>query len=244
MAREWNWLGCGTLVVSLRNTPSGSTYSVIDGQQRLTAIKQLGFKEAPCRIYIDLSKEQEAELFELLNHNKKPGFNDLFKSRLMRDEKIAKAIELACTQIGYHLDPERKHAGESSKDKHFYIQTMPELERIYKRGGVVLIMDTLRLLKDIWEPEFIQQQQMALSGISVFVQRYLQDVNRRELISKMKKEGQMKVVQKAYQWLSVHGGGGGGGSYGSRGQAYAEVMLTIYNHNRQESNRIRSKINI
>lgn len=240
MSANWNWLGCGTLAVSLRTDTNGkNTYSVIDGQQRLAAIKEQGFKEAPCRIYVDLTQTQEAELFELLNKNKKPGFNDLFKSRLMRGEQVAHAIELACKQVGYSLDVDKRHHGPQAKDTHYWIQTMPELERIYKRGGVMLIIDTLKLIRDLYAPDFIEQQQMALAGCSLFVQRYLSKCKRSELISKVKKEGQFKICQKAFQWLAVHGNSG---STGGRATAYSEVLLTIYNQNRQETNRIKSRI--
>lgn len=238
MAKEWNWLACGSLTVSLRQGEDGkNTYAVLDGQQRLNSIRLLNYKEAPCRIYIDLDKDQEAELFELLNKSKKPGYNADFKSRLSRGEHVAKVVNTAVEQIGYHLDPERRHAGDQAKDTHFYIQTMVELERIYKTGGVTLIMDTLRLIRDVWAPEYLQQQQMTLSGTALFLKRY-PSVRLTELKEKLRREGQMKMVQRALQYSAVHGKATGGSS---RGNAYAEAMLIVYNANRQEGNRIKSK---
>jgi len=239
MANNWNWLACGSLAVSLRVGEDGKNqYAVLDGQQRLGSIKYLKFDKAPCRIYVDLTKDQEAELYELLNKSKKPTYNDLFKSRLMRGEHIAKHIALAAKQLNYNLDPERRHHGDQAKDSHFYIQTMPELERIYKMGGVNLIMDTLRMYRDCWAPEYVQQQQMVLAGMATFWKDY-SGVRKTELVAKMKREGQMKMVQKALQYMAVHGKSGGGGN--TRGRAYAEAMLIVYNANRQESNRVRSK---
>lgn len=77
MVKNWDWNGCGHLAVSLhqgagKNKGKTSYYAVIDGQQRLAAIRMLGYTEAPCRIYIDLTKEQEAQLYELLNSGKQP----------------------------------------------------------------------------------------------------------------------------------------------------------------------------
>lgn len=239
MANNWNWLACGSLVVSLRTNEDGKNqYAVLDGQQRLASIIHLKFKEAPCRVYLDLSKEQEAELYELLNRSKKPTYNDLFKSRLMRSEHIAHHIDIAVQQVGYKLDPERRHHGEQAKDSHFYIQTMRELERIYKVGGVTLIMDTLRLYKNVWAPEYVQQQQMVLAGMATFLKDY-QSVRVTELAQKMKREGQMKMIQKAIQYQAVHGKSSTSGN--ARGRCYAEAMLIVYNANRQEGNRVRSK---
>lgn len=239
MANNWNWLACGSLAVSLRVGEDGkNTYAVLDGQQRLGAIKHLKFREAPCRIYVDLTQEQESELYELLNKSKKPTYNDLFKSRLMRGEHIAKHINMAVEQLNYHLDPERRHHGEQAKDTHFYIQTMSEMERIYKAGGVTHVMDTMRLYRDLWAPEYVMQQQMVLAGIATFLKDY-KDIRKTELVQKVKREGQMKMVQKALQYQAVHGKASSSGN--SRGRSYAEAMLIVYNANRQEGNRVRSK---
>lgn len=238
MANEWNWLGCRTLAVSLRNNGNKNEYAVIDGQQRLGAIKLKGFKEAPCNIYIDLTQEQEALLYELLNKNKKLGFNDIFKSRLMRGEEVANGIDIACRSVGYHLDPERKHSGEEAKDTHFYIQTMAELERIYKDGGITHLMDTLKFIKSVWAPEYLGKQQMVLAGVATFLKQYPK-ANHKELRGKLQKTGMVKTIQTAIQFQAVHGKGIVGGN--SRGKAFCEAMLIIYNHGRQEANRIKSK---
>lgn len=237
IANDWNWLGCGTLAVSLRKNGNQNEYAVIDGQQRLGAIRLQGFKEAPCRIYVDLTQQQEAELYELLNRNKKPGFNDLFKSRLMRGEEIAHGIEIACRTVGYYLDPERRHNGPASKDTHFYIQTMSELERIYKEGGILHLMDTLKFIKTTWAPEYLENQQMILAGVATFLKRYPK-TSLPEMRGKLIKLGLNKSIQMALQWLAVHGRQGGGNN---RGIAFAEGMLIAYNTNRQENNRIKSK---
>lgn len=237
IATEWNWLGCGTLAVSLRQNGSKNEYAVIDGQQRLGAIRLKGFKEAPCRVYIDLTQTQEAELYELLNKNKKLGFNDIFKSRLMRGEEVAHGIEIAVTTVGYRLDPERRHTGEGAKDSHFYIQTMAELERIYKEYGISHLMDTLKFIKAVWAPEHLSQQQMVLAGVATFLKNYPK-ANMKELQEKLKKAGMVKCIQTALQFQAVHGKGMGSNT---RGRAFCEGMLVIYNTNRQEANRIKSK---
>lgn len=234
MSNNWDWLGCGTLAVSMRQD---GKFAVLDGQQRLGAIRLQGYKEAPCRVYVDLTQMQEAALFELLNKNKKPGFNDLFKSRLMRGEEVAKMINLACENVGYHLDPERKHAGERAKDSHFYIQTMAGLERIYKNGGVTHLMDVLKFVKSVWAPQYLEKQEMVISGVAFFLKLYPK-ANMPELRAKLIKQGLNKSVQMALQWGAVHGKSGGSGNHG---KAFAEGMLITYNAGRQESNRIKSK---
>lgn len=251
MVKTWNWLACGHLAVSLRTVTvqlhggrTTSYYAVIDGQQRLAAIKALGYSEAPCRIYLDLTPEQEAELFELLNKNKKPGYNDIFKARLARNEQVASAINAAVESIGYHLDPERKHAGgrrgmsvdaESLQRDHYYIQTMQEMERMHRAGGTTHIMDVLRFVKACWGGEHLDKQAQVFSGVSRFITLYPEH-NRSELIVKVKKEGLFKILQAAGIIGSLTSGG-----TASRANAFAEALLNLYNRGRREVNKIKSK---
>lgn len=239
MAQEWNWLGAGLLTVSLRPSADGNEYAVIDGQQRLAAIKLLGYTEAPCRIYVDLTPTQEAELFEILNQNKKVNFNSTFKSRLSRGEEKARMINMAVEQVNYHLDPDRTHGGVKAKNTHYYIQSMPELERIYDTGGVNLIMNSLKFINTTWAPEYLGNQQQVLAGVATFLQNYPK-TNLKDLTDRLKKQGMSRTLQNATQWTAVHGQGGGGTN--KRGRAFSEAMLACYNQNRQEANRIRSKV--
>lgn len=235
MAAEWEWLACGNICVNLRTDENGNNvYSVIDGQQRLGAIRLQGYKEAPCRVYVELNEQQEAMLFELLNKSKKPGYNDLFKSRLSRGEPVAKAINMAVEQVNYHLDPERKHSSASHKDSHFYIGTMKELENIYQQGGVLAIMDTLKLVKEIFAPEYLGQQAMIISGTAEFIRNYPEFI-RSDLINKMKKKGQLKLIQTAFQWAAVHGG------KAQSSKTFCEAMVVTYNEGKQTANRLHSK---
>lgn len=239
MAEHWNWMACGPLVVSLRATTQGNQYAVIDGQQRLGALKLLGYTEAPCRIYMDLSTEQEAELYELLNQTKKIGFNDLFKSRLSRGDELANSIRIGVEQSGYHLDPERRHGGrQATRTGHFYIQSMVELERIYKAGGITHLMDVLKFIKATWAPDPVGIGQKVMAGVSMFMRTY-PEVDLSELTEKLKRQGINKTIQNSVQWTAVHGTRGG--SNGT-GKAFCEAMLACYNERKQEVNRVRSKL--
>lgn len=237
MAKEWNWNACGTLAVSLRSggVTRGSgkarnVYSVIDGQQRLGSIRILGFKEAPCRIYIDLTEKQEAELYELLNAAKQPTFNDLFKSRVSRNEDEAAAINAAVTSVGWELDPERKHKTAR------HIQSMQEMVKMFNLGRAALIMDTLRFINDVWPGEIINHQAMILAGVSRFLHLYGKEVDIRSMKDKMKRAGQLKMTQMAFQYAAARGGISG------KGLIFQEAMLNLYNQNRKDDNRVKSKV--
>jgi len=56
---EWSWRACGMLTVSLRN----GRYYIVDGLQRLSAIRAMGEEFAPCTIVECQSVQDEANLF-------------------------------------------------------------------------------------------------------------------------------------------------------------------------------------
>lgn len=237
LVREWDWNACGHLAISLRpggvmrgNGKSRNLYNVLDGQQRLGAIRILGFKEAPCRIYVDLTDKQEAELYERLNNAKKPTFNDLFKSRISRGEDVATSIDLAVRSVGWELDPERKH----NTARH--IQTMQEMERIFNLGKSALIMDTLRFINEVWPGELLGHQAMIIAGVSRFLHFYNREVELKSMKDKMKRVGQLKMTQMAFQYAAARGGMSSG-----KGMVMQEAMLMLYNQNRKDENRVKSK---
>lgn len=91
----------GTLIVSERK--SGSK-SIIDGQTRWTAMRELALPAAPCLIYEKLTKMDEARLFaDLQTQRRAMRSYDRFRAELVA--KRPKALEIAkiTTDAGFEL---------------------------------------------------------------------------------------------------------------------------------------------
>lgn len=163
----------------------------------------------------------------------------MFKSRLARGDNQAKAINLAVEQVGYHLDFDRRRASghHATSASHFYIQTMVELDRMYTYGGVIHIMDVMKLYKECFAGEAVGRVAFMLSGFSLFLRTY-PEVNRKELVEKIRRMGHNKLTQNALAWQSIQGGKTNSGV----GKAVSEAMLLCYNANRQEGHRIKSRV--
>lgn len=69
LAKRWNWLACGVLVVAKR----GGRYYVVDGQHRLmAALKRSDIVELPCLIFESAEMREEAVAFRDANKERRP----------------------------------------------------------------------------------------------------------------------------------------------------------------------------
>jgi len=91
IAREFNWLGFGVVVVSER--PNGD-YFVLDGGHRVMAtMMRPEIKNVPCYAFSDLSKADEAAAFVCFNaHRKAPTGLELFAAQVMAGDQDARAV--------------------------------------------------------------------------------------------------------------------------------------------------------
>lgn len=115
----------GTLIVSGRQH---GKYAVVDGQTRMEAMRELGMNEAPCLVYVGLTKGQEASLFARLQKERR-GIHSYhrFRAALVAEEPQAVAVEQITSDCGYTIGVEK---GE--------VAAVAALEYAYKRDAEVL----------------------------------------------------------------------------------------------------------
>lgn len=112
LAQEWDDRKCDQLKINYRD--DGILY-VWDGQNRLVAMKLMGFDFAPCVITVGLTREQEAELFGSQGNGiKKPNPYDIFKANVCAGEEIDTAIKTMCDKYGLFVNQNSKRTGNLS----------------------------------------------------------------------------------------------------------------------------------
>lgn len=101
IAADWDIAKCAPLTVSLQDD---GTFYIIDGQHRYMAAKTLGIATIPCRIFRNLSPEEEAETFYKQNENcKRLTPRDTLRARLTIHEPIAESLAKLCREHGICL---------------------------------------------------------------------------------------------------------------------------------------------
>lgn len=100
IAADLNLDAIGLICVSHR---SNGSYSIIDGQHRVDALRTVGFVHDPveCEIYRGLSLADEAAMFRLRNNRVAVQRVDLFRVRVIEGDKTATAISDMLTRLGW-----------------------------------------------------------------------------------------------------------------------------------------------
>ncbi len=122
MAADFQPQALGTITVSRRGDGS---YHIIDGQHRKEAAKEArgdSFKISS-RVFEDLTIQEEAELFRLLNATVKPKAFDGFRVRIIEGESVAVHVTDTLKRHGFEL-------GRGARDGMF--EAVAAAERIYR----------------------------------------------------------------------------------------------------------------
>jgi hypothetical protein len=108
IARDLNWVAFNSLVVMQRE--DGKKY-VVDGQQRLAAVKRRGdIKAVPCILFESDGPEHEAKAFLSLNvHRVKVSAVAKFDAAVMASEEPEKTISEWLASNGLRVNPDGKN---------------------------------------------------------------------------------------------------------------------------------------
>lgn len=101
IVRDFDPAKLGVLVVSHR--PDG-TYSILDGQHRLTALRKLGFAAANCIVLEGMTIQQEADYFRRQNENKQSlRIADTFNAAVWAEDEESVTIKGIMDRYGFRL---------------------------------------------------------------------------------------------------------------------------------------------
>jgi hypothetical protein len=140
IAKEFAWDQFGVLEVSER---TGGFYAVFDGQHRLMAATKLQIMSVPCLIHRNLSPEQEAVLFTLLQ-TQRQGLSqvDRFRAKLFAGDTVANEIAESLARFDYAMG---KDKGSSR-----LISAVAGIERVYTRFGRDHLEGALAEVRGLW----------------------------------------------------------------------------------------------
>lgn len=145
IVETFNPSAIGILTVSSRKDGSNV---VLDGQTRLEAVRRVseGDGRVPCRIFKDLSLDQEARIFLDLNTTTKPSRIDAFQVKLVAKDETSLEIDKIIHPWGWDV---KSHAKDG------YIQAIAAIEKIYAKSVQLqaepnLLDMTIRTITKAW----------------------------------------------------------------------------------------------
>lgn len=233
-ADNWSWQACAPLAVSLCPYMEKS-YALVDGQGRTYSAELAGdwlpghFRQMPCRVYIDLSRADEARLFEDLNHSRNPRKNDIFRAQLSRRSPNAVIIEMILKLTGWGLELETSGHGETYASRAVHSSTV--LVSVLRQGGSDHLREVLTVTHDCWFGQHLAASPDILEAISKFMLRYGGIINKKRLLGRLKAEtpGGINGDGAALQLAARRALRGGHSGAGVRSEAIFAVIRGIYN---------------
>jgi hypothetical protein len=135
----------GIITLSLRNS---GRYAILDGNHRTRIAVSHGFTEMLSRVFIDLSYEEEAELFEALNTIKAPGALDRFRARIEYREPRAVAIQTDLGSFGLRIAVQTGGGNAAG-----VVSCVAALDKLYIERGPLEFNEVLNVIVQAWGTE-------------------------------------------------------------------------------------------
>jgi hypothetical protein len=218
VVRDYDPALLGTLIVSERR---GGRMAIIDGQTRWAAMQERDEPAAPCLVYMNLTREDEARLFADLQTKRRGMATYLrFRAALVAKQPEATDIARIVQAAGFELDVEE--TGQT-------IKAIAALENVYRRGPDVLgeVMDIIARAWPEPDIEYRTSGEM-IRGLSVFLGRE-QGIERGRLIERLSSVTPTVLRRRANALKEGSGSGGGSPGY------MADAILGVYMSRRAAS---------
>lgn len=212
----------GTLIVGKRKD---NTLWVVDGQQRMTAAKELGHAEVPCSVMESRGSSHEAEVFRVINGGRQNiTRNELFKAALESGDSQSVEIVAAIERIGFVLG-----LSSGSNSKPHVIRQAAAMEKIYEWGKVPLVEKVLRCIKAAWADEQSATKSFVLTGIAKFFRLY-PEADETRVVKVMQEVSPNQILRHADDARQLMGG--------NRDLVVSRVIAMQYNKRLQPKNRL------
>jgi len=164
IAKKFDRRAAGLLVVNMR--PNGDLM-LIDGQQRVAAMKILGITHWTARVFKLPSIEQEADLFARLNGGEgtvaKVGERDRFRALVLSKNPQALELIQAVEKAGMKLP-----VGFTSSQWP-YVNSTALLTSYQRSYGVEPIYKTMKILHDAWTGDADAVKHIVVESVLTFV---------------------------------------------------------------------------
>jgi hypothetical protein len=192
------------------------TKSVVDGMQRITALRNMGYTHVECEWFESRGKEHEALVFLLKNNYKRLKSHELFKARLTAADEETVLIYEAITEAGLGV------RGIESKHRH-RLQAVSSAKAVYRLAGRDLLIRTLSILKEAWGDQHDDAYNGGImNGLAVFL-HHVPEARDKRLLSVMRPivPKSMYAYVEANKSMRIASGG-------SRAAAIAKAFHAIH----------------
>lgn len=221
LAAKWNTQKCAPLLLSYRDDQD--MFAILDGGHRREAARRNNATKLPCYIHLDLTYEQEADLYLAYATVHQQTAMDKFRARIEGREPHALAIQRICRGQGIQIS---LTAARSDNHDARYINAVAAVEKVYRLpNGPLVLAEALRICDLGMFPNRGCFDSQVLLGMGFFVARYQDHTlfKSERLIERLKRVGAHGLIQRANALMAS------GVRAGNTGGIYGQTLLAIYN---------------
>lgn len=176
----------GTISLSLR--PDGR-FAIIDGGHRAEAAAKSGLTHLFARVYLDLTYEQEAELYEKLGTVNRQTALDRFRARVEAKEPTALHIQEILARHSMKVSISGPAVGS--------VQSIGAIDKIYIELGPVALDAIVGILYRAWGTTRKAWVQNMMEAMRQFWMRYSDEVNVDKLVAQLRLTSPERLMAEA-----------------------------------------------
>ncbi len=197
---------------------------IVDGLQRITALRKMDRKEARCEIFRSDGPEHEAEIFKFVNLNRtKLTVAEEFQALLTAGDALAWQIKETVESLGYKLllnnHGRGKGVGDVPNAKNLIcVNTLRRVSADAERGIEALGM-CLRMADAAWPGDAMGINSSMIAGLSTLYKRLKGVIDEERLLPRLRTTTPYKIIYAANQ-QNISGG--------DKASSMADVLEKIY----------------
>lgn len=200
------------------------TLWIVDGQQRVTALRILNFKTVRAEVFASNGPEHEAEVFKLVNINRtKLNPSESFRALLAAQDPAAWEVKETVEAAGFKLELNRTgghgKGGLMDGNLALKVKCVNTLLKVLRIRGAEAIRFALLAAKDGWPDDAAGIGNRLIDGLSHFWVAHEGTVDMQRLIPRMQTTTPAKVIYVAMQ---------GAMSNNDRAAAVSNVIEKVY----------------
>lgn len=195
---------------------------VVDGYQRLTALKKLNRPKVRAEVFRSDGPEHEARIFKLINMNRtRLTPSEQFRALLAAQDETAWKIKETVEAAGFALilGGSGRSAKTSTETGSTYVNCVSTLQQICRTNGFDALTFALTAVKAAWPDDVLRTRDYIIHGLAVFWTRNEGVVDLDRLTPRLTKTTPHAVMYTASQ---------AGNLSGHKAYAVADVIEKVY----------------
>lgn len=177
------------------------TLWVVDGLQRITALKKMNKKEVRAEVFASKGPEHEAEVFKLINKNR-TGLKPLqmFHAMLTAQDKSAWDIKRIAEEYDFIIPKHTKASpsgGTSNETRAKQLGSIVAVQKIYGWGGEQALRFVLKVISQCWADDDQRTRDTIMFGLYRFWDRQEASVDIERLVPRLNTTTPAKIIYSA-----------------------------------------------